>query len=209
VAVGRRRCDLVTTLAMACGKARGLRHGIRRGRADLRSASTNAGKTFTGVFRSDDRGATYTATDIVWVPTVELLRVEPSLLVPSNVSRSDDSGRTFTALFPGHPRVTWIASDPADARVLVALEVEGYGAQPPAMYRSADGGSTWARCLSGLDRLQVSQMCSTRLTVPCCTPRRTTGCTGAPMHARQNEVLIPTFSGERPHCPQEGLDVRR
>lgn len=120
-------------------------------------SEASSGKVWKGTFRSEDRGATFSPLGIS-ASTRELLRVGSALLVPSEVSRSNDFGRTFAALFPGHTAVTWLASDPGDARVLVALEMEGFGVRPPAMYRSADGGSRWARCRSGLERLRVTQI---------------------------------------------------
>jgi photosystem II stability/assembly factor-like uncharacterized protein len=115
------------------------------------------GKVRNGVFRSDDGGATFTLTGIS-APTGQLLRLGSSLLVPSEVSRSDDFGRTFKPLFPKHSSVSWVAIHPSDARTFLALEEQIPGPRPPAIYRSADGGSTWTRCLSGLDRFRVMQL---------------------------------------------------
>jgi photosystem II stability/assembly factor-like uncharacterized protein len=127
------------------------------GSAILFGSVADIGKVRNGVFRSDDGGATFALTGIS-APTGELLRLGSSLLVPSEVSRSDDFGRTFKPLFPKHSSVSWLAVDPSDARVFLALEEQIPGLRPPAIYRSADGGSTWTRCLSGLDRFLVAQL---------------------------------------------------
>jgi hypothetical protein len=123
------------------------------GDAILFGSGGGTAKVFAGLFRSDDRGVTYRKVGTI-PGTADLVRIGPAVIVPSNVSRSDDFGQTFTPLFPDHPDVTWVASD---GNQLLAVEQQ-FGVRPPAFYRSLDAGATWTRCLSGLDRFYLGSL---------------------------------------------------
>jgi hypothetical protein len=70
----------------------------------------------------------------------------------SGVSRSDDGGRTWTPARAGIPpraRVTALTLDPVDPDVLYAATLQR------GVFKTADGGVTWARLGTGLEGLTV------------------------------------------------------
>lgn len=109
-----------------------------------------AGTIGAGLFRSDDGGMTWQTAGSGLPPVVHVFAIAGAggglaLGTSGGFFRSDDGGQTWrwskTAL--GHTRVVALASDPVDARRLVAGADDG-------VYQSRDGGQTWQRLGEGL-----------------------------------------------------------
>jgi len=121
--------------------------------------------TNDGVWRSTDRGATFTRTDFpdakkeVWSFMVDSRNPRRMLAgaSPIDVYRSDDSGASWRRLAtpkiathckgPFASRVMRLAQNPRKPdEIYAALEING-------VMRSEDGGETWADCSAGLIKL--------------------------------------------------------
>ncbi len=112
-----------------------------------------------GPFRTTDNGRTWALLPING-PFKRLVRdpVDGALLLlGSGILRSVDGGQTWTpsssGIAPGD-EILDVAFDPVDPRTLYASGDKPSGAFPqppePRIYKSADGGLTWARSDSGL-----------------------------------------------------------
>lgn len=122
----------------------------------------------TGVFRSDDGGASWKRIGAQGdLPTVWSLAVDPrdsdTLFAgtrPSGLYRSRDGGWHWEKLALGAATecsigtafVTGVLVDPDDSRTIwIGVEIDG-------VYRSEDGGDTWARVVNGLHDPDVHDM---------------------------------------------------
>lgn len=110
------------------------------------SCGPNGSMTNPGVYRSADRGLTWTQVldknveDFVFVPGTATVYAG---LIGTGVSKSTDGGATWTdsssGLNPSGSRMR-LAMAPSDSNVLYALVGRGAGDR---LFRSGDGGATW------------------------------------------------------------------
>ena len=119
------------------------------------------GATVFRLFRSDDRGATWSAltTGLPTAGSPGVVRVDPGTpnrvwlgLLSSNgavLHRSDDGGQTWAPV-PGYPgsNVYDVVFHPSDPSIRMARSLN-------EVYRSTDGGQTWAIDAAGLPAGQV------------------------------------------------------
>jgi hypothetical protein len=129
-----------------------------------------------GVFRSTDGGSTWTPAGLAGSDRIGRLAIDPtnpnrifaaatgSLFVPGGVRglyRTTDAGATWQLVLPGGNGTTGaidVAIDPRNPnRIFAAMwdhkrQPEGrtYGGVGSGLFRSTDGGTTWARVAGGL-----------------------------------------------------------
>ena len=130
------------------------------------------------VFRSQDNGASWTpisgdlTTDrgdalltYSTLTTLEIAGADTSTYYAgtddARVWRSTDAGQSWTEITAGLPTrwVTRVASDPRDARI-VFVTLSGFSLDERAahVYRSADGGDTWAAADEGLPDVPANDL---------------------------------------------------
>jgi hypothetical protein len=129
-----------------------------------------------GVYRSSDGGTTWTSLGLTGTDRIGRLAIDPSnssrifaaaagsLFVPGGprgLYRTVDGGATWQQVLAGANGTTGaidVAIDPGDPRRVYAVlwdhqrspEGRRYGGPGSGVYRSTDGGTTWARLAGGL-----------------------------------------------------------
>ena len=120
-----------------------------------------------GAVWSDDGGDSWNLSNTPVAGGNEL-RIHPAN--PSTLYLASSSGKVFKSTnrgrdwvgsvsgLPNNVQYTALAVDPSNGNTLYAGTTPGFGTGTPAVYKSTDGGATWADASNGLDLVAVTAL---------------------------------------------------